>query len=391
MPVGTWGDPEPPAPAVADEGRPQHWLVLLLSLRAPWFLSSAVLLALRLNSSSADNGAAPAAEATSIPSIFAPLIACSFCSLLPSLWVLYTTYAFGRPLSPNVLEQYRSIVARKCVYVGLLRILFLVFLMLKLEGHLQWPYRIVCLPLWTQVLVVLVMLHTSIKQLNDDLCERAFKKQNTWSEVHLVASLFLSMKMDATLPWSWAATLWPLWVPVGMMVIMAATLTATLPVVVCLVYREGWGASSMLRGIRHPGVMLVSWSCCCVSSVCSLLFLVRVTEWLEGDGRGATDPFMTPVIVMLAYIVLLEGCMTYSNGLFRSDMSQLAWEHSHSGIHSPGAASPTSLPMPGGLGATAASVQEARVNSVMNQTKPKLLVRVGENLYRRPKPSETWG
>ena len=38
--------------------------------------------------------------------------------------------------------------------------------------------RLVTIPVWAQLLVLLVMLHTSVKQLHDPLCTRAFKKQS---------------------------------------------------------------------------------------------------------------------------------------------------------------------------------------------------------------------
>jgi hypothetical protein len=64
------------------------------------------------------------------------------------------------------------------------------------------------MPVWTQFLVVLVILHTSIRNLNDAMCERAFKKENTWAEINVIASLFLSMKLDGTLPWYASINRW---------------------------------------------------------------------------------------------------------------------------------------------------------------------------------------
>ena len=85
------------------------------------------------------------------------------------------------------------------------------------------------------------------------------------------------------------------------MVMVAIVLTATMPVVLCVVRREGWGGNIFFRGFRRPSTLFVTWSFCCVTSICSMLFLVQVTAWLEAGRMGETDPFMGPLLVLLSY------------------------------------------------------------------------------------------
>ena len=89
--------------------------------------------------------------------------------------------------------------------------------------------RVVTVPVWLQLVVMLVMLHTSIRKLHDPLCTRAFKKQSAVVELQLLASLFIAMKVDGALTWSWVAVFWPLWVPVAMLLVLSVILTLMLP------------------------------------------------------------------------------------------------------------------------------------------------------------------
>ena len=138
--------------------------------------------------------------------------------------------------------QYERIVARKTLINALLRIVFLGLVMAKLSSDalLSWSIRVVTVPLWIQLMVLLVMLHTSVKRLQDPMCTRAFKKHSAYIELHLLASLFIAMKMDAALSWSWIAVFWPLWVPIaGLMVgaiILSCVLPCTLLLILCQVH-----------------------------------------------------------------------------------------------------------------------------------------------------------
>jgi len=115
-----------------------------------------------------------------------------------------------------------------------------------------------------------------------------------------------------------------------MLVLVSAALSAAIPVMLWLVMREGWSGSVLMRSFRHPWVMLMLWSTCCAISISSLMFLVRVTAWLESDKakgseqEGDTDDFMMPLVALLAYLSVLEIYMRFASGSLRHDVSQMA-------------------------------------------------------------------
>jgi hypothetical protein len=118
-----------------------------------------------------------------------------------------------------------------------------------------------------------------------------------------------------------------------MLVLVSAALSAAIPAMLLLVMREGWSGSVLMRSFRHPWVMLMLWSTCCAISISSLIFLVRVTDWLESDkteGASAdehvytTDDFMMPLLALLSYVSVLEIYMRFAPGSLRHDVSQMA-------------------------------------------------------------------
>ena len=137
---------------------------------------------------------------------FWPLVAGTVFTTIPSVLLL------ARNEQATVVPVlYHRIVARKTIYDAVLRLFFLALVMAKVggtAGHLEM--RLITLPVWAQLLVLLVMLHTSVKSLNDPACARDFKKRSVLIELHLLASLFIAMKIDGNITWTWVGVFWPL-------------------------------------------------------------------------------------------------------------------------------------------------------------------------------------
>ena len=137
---------------------------------------------------------------------FWPLVAGTVFTTIPSVLLL------ARNEQATVVPVlYHRIVARKTIYDAVLRLFFLALVMAKVggtAGHLEM--RLITLPVWAQLLVLLVILHTSVKSLNDPACARDFKKRSVLIELHLLASLFIAMKIDGNITWTWVGVFWPL-------------------------------------------------------------------------------------------------------------------------------------------------------------------------------------
>ena len=146
--------------------------------------------------------------------VLVPLLLSTILTSIPSIIVL----AKRQPQATVVQVLFQRIVARKNIINAILRILFLSLVMAKLHGALESvSIRLVTLPIWIQLLVLLIMMQTSVKRLEDRTCMRAFKKHSLYIEIHLLASLFIAMKLDGALSWSWFGIFWPLWVPGSLM------------------------------------------------------------------------------------------------------------------------------------------------------------------------------
>ena len=96
-----------------------------------------------------------------------PFAVQQFTSAIPSLLILNQTHERS---AANISAEYARIVATKtCINTGL-RILFLSLLNLNLGGVTELPYRAVVAPIWCQFVVVVVILHTRVRELDDDMC-----------------------------------------------------------------------------------------------------------------------------------------------------------------------------------------------------------------------------
>jgi len=177
---------------------------------------------------------------------------------------------------------------------------------LQQQGVIAWPYRVIAFPIWLQFVVVMVLLHTSVKRLEDDMCSRAFKKQSASVEVQLLASLFIAMKLDAALSWSWAGTLWPLWALVGVLFIVAGALTCFLGCMVNNVFHDASHRSNF--DLALPSVMMIFWMSSIYLSIQSFLFLMRLSQYLDAQSLDddvevpSFDQHLTYLVGFLAFL-----------------------------------------------------------------------------------------
>eukprot|EP00286_Rhodomonas_abbreviata_P023145 CAMPEP_0181299122 /NCGR_PEP_ID=MMETSP1101-20121128/6166_1 /TAXON_ID=46948 /ORGANISM="Rhodomonas abbreviata, Strain Caron Lab Isolate" /LENGTH=360 /DNA_ID=CAMNT_0023404227 /DNA_START=111 /DNA_END=1190 /DNA_ORIENTATION=- len=329
-----------------------------LSLHIPYFFVSASLINRRISGD----------ESISFAAIFSPLLVLQVTSSIPSVLVLLSSS------EANIVSAaYRRIVARRTIHNSVLRAAFLGLLTAKLEGALDWSFRLITIPIWLQLAVVMVMLHTEVKRLQDAMCERAFKKQSASIEIQLLATVFIAMKLDGVLGWSWVAVFWPLWLPAGTLCVLALLLSCFMPCFLCVVVCD---RHQRFGGGAHPVLMVVTWTCFLFASICSFIFLLRLAEHLDGDHNAPAASFMMPALVLLVYLLAVElYLLVFGMGVLR----RLAQHHQQM-LAAGNRASDGS--------GTSPEEAEARTNAVINGEKPRLLVRIATDLYRRPKEEE---
>ena len=119
--------------------------------------------------------------------VLVPLVLGQALSSIPSILLL------ARSEQATVVHaQFQRILARKTIYNSALRIVFLALVMARLDGRApHMSVRLITVPVWLQLLVLLVMLHTSVKRLQDPVCTRAFKKQSAFIEVRPPAYMYI--------------------------------------------------------------------------------------------------------------------------------------------------------------------------------------------------------
>ena len=122
--------------------------------------------------------------------VLVPLVLGQALSSIPAILLL------ARSEQATVVHaQFQRILARKTIYNSALRIVFLALVMARLDGRApHMSVRLITVPVWLQLLVLLVMLHTSVKRLQDPVCTRAFKKQSAFIEVRLPSSRFATCR-----------------------------------------------------------------------------------------------------------------------------------------------------------------------------------------------------
>eukprot|EP00960_Hanusia_phi_P028429 747410-Hanusia_phi.AAC.3 len=182
----------------------------LLQLKMPFFLGFTILLLVKLKDNPCYRRGGCENDPVSFLGVFVPLIVQQIFSIVPAMILLS-----HRERATLVNVVYKRIMAKNDCCNASLRALFFVLFSLRLDGVIDWSYRLVVSPVWLQLIVMLVILHTAIKNLNDSMSARDFKKQSSVIELQLLCTLFISLKLDNVLDWTWSAVFWPVWLATG--------------------------------------------------------------------------------------------------------------------------------------------------------------------------------
>ncbi|EKX39605.1 hypothetical protein GUITHDRAFT_114334 [Guillardia theta CCMP2712] len=336
----------------------------MLQLKMPFFLAFSVLLLVKLKDNPCYRRARCENDPITFLGVFVPLIVQQIFSIIPAMILLSQ-----RERATLVNVVYKRIMAKNDCCNGLLRALFFILFSLRLDGVIDWWYRVIASPVWLQLVVMLIILHTAIKNLNDAMSARDFKKQSSVIELQLLCTLFISLKLDGVLEWTWSAVFWPVWLATGIFCGVALLLSILLPCMACMKLLNH-GRYVNLRTYAHPVLLVAIWSFAIFAAICTSIALVHLANYLEGDSSSAYA-FIAPLIVMFAYFCVIEiWVVFFSEEVINRLGTQLSNNNEIERM------------------AEMENLEEAA--TAFDGEKPKILIQIGDDLYRRPFENETF-
>lgn len=301
-----------------------------------------------------------------------PFAVQQFTSAIPSLLILNQTHERS---AANISAEYARIVATKtCINTGL-RILFLSLLNLNLGGVTELPYRAVVAPIWCQFVVVVVILHTRVRELDDDMCTRDFKKQSAFVEFQLLMSLFIAMKLDNALHWMWIGVFWPIWIAVGIIIIVAVALTGFMTCMLSNIIQDPSRLNRNLY-VAQPSLLAFTWISSVYIAIFSFLCLLRLSQYL--DRQSEVPQFDAHLQRLLGFLACLEAYVTLFG---QSALRRVAQQHQQQVLHQHAQAERQGA-------VETEEDRQAQLHAVMHGVKPKLLIKIGDDHYRRAREDE---